>query len=1025
MQLVWCPVTLAAAIAAHWLLLRYASRVNSVLLFLAPGCIAGAALSIFVLLTDGLSTTSAATIAAYAFCCELYLFLFTMATTSISVQLLLLLRRSPLKRQEIEQRYSGRTMADLRLGRLVFTGLLDVVDGQHRPTAKGRRFAHCFFVLRSFFRGSADAATTTEANTEQDAPIARGRIATTVVGAFSAARAGIRQRLPDLAMLALLALAAVFLFRRHLTEQDVYLGNSDRINHSLTILKFFTDQLREGRLDAWDDSMFTGFDAFAVPWTFPNPVTLFCSLFDEQRLFYVAGAMCCLLLAAAGWAAYAFIRDVTGHPFTSLVGAVMYEFSSLTTLKISQNDMSFLALLLVPILLLVLRRIRSGVLLRTFILLSLALTALLMFSFIQKAAYVILLCMAYAAFLSATRKSWRPAIVLGAALLVAGTVALPRIYTIYQELSVMRRGEPKLPFDLVYAGQNIRPHHVLRWLDDGVFGQFPSQSLLIGNQINLSEGMLLYTSVFAVLVLGLGVLRYRGEWFRLLRSPRDEPTFFFWVLAAVLLVILVKPVNHLVFLAFTSKYLFHARILLVGLLPLCTLVSLILTNLLEIRAIGAATRRFGWQLLAVFSTILVLVLMHQAGRSTSSNSAFELWLPYGAETSGDPTYRAVVPKQVLLRIAVAAMAFTIITCLIFWRRTSLPWRYATIVTLGLLIVTDTVERANFRVNGSQNRSDVPFLCGNFYAAPAGRFTPPSNSAQRAVAQALDTERYRAITVRDPTLIPPFCSPHIAHFWKLRLADGYLSGVPAGLAELPWPGEVCGMRELTFTDPESLPWPVLSLLNVKHAVLVNPEFYSNCVVDSDGKYREAGPGDFQVLENPLGVVPREFFVSRVESVASPADAASRMFAKAGVPDVQTVSFSEGDAVAGDYACSGSITARYQGSRIEIDLDPSPERRFLVLNERYHPGWRAFAQTHELEVQRTNGYMRGLVVPPGVAHVSLSYTPFAASRFACGFYAAALLTLGLGGCLFALADRRRRRVMEDVVATEFDAPQRLAA
>jgi hypothetical protein len=54
-----------------------------------------------------------------------------------------------------------------------------------------------------------------------------------------------------------------------------------------------------------------------------------------------------------------------------------------------------------------------------------------------------------------------------------------------------------------------------------------------------------------------------------------------------------------------------------------------------------------------------------------------------------------------------------------------------------------------------------------------------------------------------------------------------------------------------------------------------------------------------------------------------------------------------------------------------VDPSPNARFLVLNEMYHPRWRAFAGGRELEIEPTNLAMRGMLVPPGVTDVQLRF------------------------------------------------------
>ena len=47
---------------------------------------------------------------------------------------------------------------------------------------------------------------------------------------------------------------------------------------------------------------------------------------------------------------------------------------------------------------------------------------------------------------------------------------------------------------------------------------------------------------------------------------------------------------------------------------------------------------------------------------------------------------------------------------------------------------------------------------------------------------------------------------------------------------------------------------------------------------------------------------------------------------------------------------------------------------MLNELYHPAWRAYANGKPLQVYPTNSFMRGVVVPAGVDAVKFVYEPF---------------------------------------------------
>jgi hypothetical protein len=72
---------------------------------------------------------------------------------------------------------------------------------------------------------------------------------------------------------ALLALLSVILFCSQRFGDGLYIGNPDRLNSNLKILKFRLDGLASGYLDAWDQFEMLGYDTFALPHTFPSIFT--------------------------------------------------------------------------------------------------------------------------------------------------------------------------------------------------------------------------------------------------------------------------------------------------------------------------------------------------------------------------------------------------------------------------------------------------------------------------------------------------------------------------------------------------------------------------------------------------------------------------------------------------------------------------------------------------------------------------------------------------------------------------------
>ncbi len=140
---------LLGAIVAHGLLMRLPLRASSVGRFLLAGGSGGLALLGTVDLTavDGWAAVS-----VYAFGCELYLFLFTLILSSVSVRTLLLLQAGNLSRADLASLEDGRVMVQRRLGRMTAVGLLVVDRNAYRVTAKGRRLVAVFRILRQFLR---------------------------------------------------------------------------------------------------------------------------------------------------------------------------------------------------------------------------------------------------------------------------------------------------------------------------------------------------------------------------------------------------------------------------------------------------------------------------------------------------------------------------------------------------------------------------------------------------------------------------------------------------------------------------------------------------------------------------------------------------------------------------------------------------------------------------------------------------------------------------------------------------------
>jgi hypothetical protein len=814
----------------------------------------------------------------------------------------------------------------------------------------------------------------------------------------------------DVAAVAVLALLSLILFRSQIFGDGLYIGNPDRLNSNLKILKFHLDSLANGHLDAWNQYEMLGYDTFALPFTFPSIFTLVAHLAGPENLYVVTGYEVPVLLAMAGIAAYAFVRVAVWSPFPAFIGAILYEFSALTILKVSQNDLSFAVFIFIPVLMLVVRQTSSENLLRGFLLLAVLVFLLLHFTFLQKASYGMILVGTYCLYRTIVERNWRLSAVFASACLVAIIGAFPRLYGIAQAMREYSRttvGMDFHQFSDIYSFQAIFPVQILRWFDGGIFGRYPSEATIaLQSYINLTEGFLLYTSSFVPFLLLFGILVYRDRPLALIYSRRGDGNFFFWFLVFTVSVIVMPMMLELVWLLYLRMDFTHARILIVGLLPLSVIIALILADLNP--SIQRTTRRdvMLWLLAALLAAALVFGI-------ESFAQSFQ-----GSSLLTDFPRSLRVRHEAIARIG---MSFIAVVCLMIairgWSLRRLKESHAMHIAnhpklanmaywmLGLAIGLQTFLGADFQINGSHTHTGPPFLNGNIYYSSKANFHPPTPDAIATLGRRLDNNNYRSVLLCNPEIAGGFCAGHVPEFWRLRVADGYYGlGVPTRLAELPWRWGR-GLRTISHHRLDQFDWRILSLLNVKYLVTVDEALYRNNSSSSNEPTRPLPPDDVRAIENPLPVTPRYFFARRVVPVSDAAEAVTKLFDGDRVNDVTETSFAENFSGVAAYAGLGSISATGSGDHVNLTLERSAVDRFLIANELYYPGWSATVDGRPAQIYPTNAVMRGVVVLAGATTIDFIYTPFVRRNISLVFYGAALLLAGVGAFVFGRLSLRR--------------------
>ncbi len=143
------------AVAAHAVVARITPASNRVVTFIIAGSVCGVALLTCSLAAESPLDDIVSSVILYALLCELYIFCFTFVTTSVSANILLLLRQGPESEDRLKNSYSGHQMALLRLERLCQSRLLQQQSpGTWVLTENGRSMANLFLALRRLFRHS-------------------------------------------------------------------------------------------------------------------------------------------------------------------------------------------------------------------------------------------------------------------------------------------------------------------------------------------------------------------------------------------------------------------------------------------------------------------------------------------------------------------------------------------------------------------------------------------------------------------------------------------------------------------------------------------------------------------------------------------------------------------------------------------------------------------------------------------------------------------------------------------------------
>jgi hypothetical protein len=588
----------------------------------------------------------------------------------------------------------------------------------------------------------------------------------------------------------------------------------------------------------------------------------------------------------------------------------------------------------------------------------------------------------YTIWLAACRRNWRPILFSLAAGIPALILSIPRLITVGQDFAESNRtAETAKSISAVYDGAGFSRIEILRWFDERIFGSTFENMTALGQFFNLHEGFLLYLTSFApFLLIYLLIARIP---FR--RNDIDAQFFVYFTLLCFFFTFTGTGYWLLWTIFFRIDFL-HLRVLVVAILPCCALLALFVDDLhdkMAKRPAGAFPFRANFVVAgavayAVFVEIIALYL-----------NSREVGVPVGGGRYLD--------GGACFRIASSAFALGFLG---WMARQQISTRHIP-SALATLLIVQGMAYAALTVWGPQHWPMPPtFTTSTRLMARPGDYRAPSREAVESIRIRLEADRYRTVFVCPPREVAIFCSPQIANLWKLRSIDGYISSVPQRLAALPL-GLALSQRSIEFTNIKQIDWALVGLFNVKYALMFRPELFTDAVRQPGKLSRELMASDLLIVPNPMPVAPRLFFARKVVAQPDMQSAVRYLFLQSSdirpgyKPEEQSVV--EGLSADRAFSVDGSAAARFAGDTVTVELSPSMQERFLVLNERYEQNWVATDDTGaNPAILPTNVAMRGVIVPAGVRRIVFAYKPFAVRAAAVPFYFIGFL-LAAGGMI----------------------------
>jgi len=208
--------------------------------------------------------------------------------------------------------------------------------------------------------------------------------------------------------------------------------------------------------------------------------------------------------------------------------------------------------------------------------------------------------------------------------------------------------------------------------------------------------------------------------------------------------------------------------------------------------------------------------------------------------------------------------------------------------------------------------------------------------------------------------------------------------------------------------------VLSMLGVRYVIARSGEReLLQGVRGPDGRtlYHELFNNGAVALYENVARLPQAWCVGSVRPVKDFGEARSILWDPTPGIDLRSEALVEGGDIRSEGGTGEARVTAYTPERILLDCVAS-EGGFLVLSERYFPGWKAYLDGRETRIYCTDGILKGIALPAGRHRVEFVYRPLSFTLGAC-VSGATLLILAAACALSGAAGFRRKRCSGDLM------------